>query len=290
MTGQLSVNPIAYWMTGGKTIETLGAAFRELGGIGFTRVKADVPTDMADPGDYLPWLESFGMGPAISLFSAGWDDPSQHAQLAEQAGRYAATQASFGVTTCMLSSFAAGSPRFARPAVGADADEARLARVVEGMGRAAEAMRAEGVLAALHPHVAGWVEVEDEIRTVLDQLGPQLIGFAPDTGHMYWAGMDVPAVLRDYADRLVGVHLKDVFRSGVDAARTQGLDYRTACLPGRLWAEPGIGDVDLAACVAAFPDDFAGDWMIEIDVPSMPNEESHRIAHQWAVSTLPLGS
>ena len=290
MGGHLSVNPIAYWMGGGKTIDTLGSAFRELGAIGFTRVKADVPTDMADPGDYLPWLASFGMSPAISLFSAGWDDPTQHAELAGQAGRYAATQASFGLTTCMLSSFAAGSPRSASPAVGADADPGRLAAVVEGMGRAAEAMRAEGVRAALHPHVAGWVEVEHEIRAVLDQLGPDLIAFAPDTGHMYWAGMDVPAVLHDYADRLVAAHLKDVFRSGVDAARAEGLDYRTACLPGRLWAEPGLGDADLAACVAAFPPDFDGDWMIEIDIPSMPNGESHRIAYDWAVSTLPLGS
>lgn len=290
MGGHLSVNPIAYWMSGGKTMATLGAAFTELREIGFTRVKADVPTDMADPADYLPWLDSFGMAPAISLFSAGWDDPAQHAELAERAGRYAAVQASLGMTTCMLSSFASGSVRSERPAVGADADPARLATVVEGMGRAAEAMRAEGVRAALHPHVAGWVEVEHEIRAVLDQLGPDLIAFAPDTGHMYWAGMDVPAVLRDYADRLVAVHLKDVFRSGVEAAREQHLDYRTACLPGRLWAEPGLGDADLAGCVAAFPADFDGDWMIEIDVPSMPNDRSHRIAYDWAVSTLPLGS
>ncbi|HET9127267.1 MAG TPA: sugar phosphate isomerase/epimerase [Propionibacteriaceae bacterium] len=290
MPGRLSVNPIAYWMTGGKTTATLGAAFRELGDIGFTRVKADVPTDMPDPADYLPWLESFGMGPALSLFSSGWDDAAQHEELARQAGRYAAVQASFGMTTCMLSSFAAGSARFAEPAVGADADAGRLATVVEGMGRAAEAMRAEGVKAALHPHVAGWVEVEDEIRAVLDQLGPDLIAFAPDTGHMYWAGMDVPAVLADYADRLVAVHLKDVFRSGVEAARREGLDYKTASLPGRVWAEPGIGDADLAACVAAFPADFDGDWMIEIDVPSMPNDQAHRIAYDWARSALPLGS
>ena len=151
-------------------------------------------------------------------------------------------------------------------------------------------MRAEGVLAALHPHVGGWIEVEHEVRTVLDEVGADLLAFGPDTGHMSWAGMHVPAVLADYADRIVGVHLKDTFASGIAAARAEGLDYHEATRPGRIWAEPGTGQVNLDACVAAFPSAFAGDFMIEIDVPSMPNRESHQIAYDWAVAHLPLST
>ncbi len=290
MTGRLSVNPIAYWLGRGRTTAVLEPALRELHSIGFTRVKADVPDDMPDPAGYLPWLSSLGMSPAISLFSAPWEDTSRHGESAERARRFAATQASLGQTTCMVSSSAPGSVRTTSPAIGAQPDPSRLTAVVDGIGRAAEAMRTEGVRAALHPHVAGWIEVEHEVRTVLDQLGPDLLAFAPDTGHMFWAGMDVPAVLRDYADRLVAVHLKDVFRSGVEAAAENHLDYREASLPGRLWAEPGLGDIDLGACVAAFPDGFAGDWMIEIDVPSLPARRAHEVAYDWAVANLPLGS
>jgi len=104
---------------------------------------------------------------------------------------------------------------------------------------------------------------------------------------MSWAGMDVPAVLRDYADRIVGVHLKDTFAAGIARARADDLDYGTATGPGRIWAEPGLGDVDLAACVAAFPAGFSGDYMIEVDVPSLPHRECHQIAYDWALATLP---
>src|SRR5207244_2854035 len=74
---RLAVNPIAYWLAGGvpdRTTRTLGPAFTELAGIGYTAVKADVPDDMRAE-DYLPWLASFGLEPALSLFSGAFDDP-----------------------------------------------------------------------------------------------------------------------------------------------------------------------------------------------------------------------
>jgi diguanylate cyclase (GGDEF)-like protein len=68
------------------------------------------------------------------------------------------------------------------------------------------------------------VETEHELRTVLDGVGPDLLAFGPDTGHMSWAGMDVPAVLRDYAERIVGVHIKDTFAAGITLARAEDLE------------------------------------------------------------------
>ena len=107
---------------------------------------------------------------------------------------------------------------------------------------------------------------------------------------MSWAGMDVPAVLRDYAERIVGVHLKDTFAAGIARAKAEGLGYHEATRPGRIWAEPGLGHVDLAACIAAFPDGFTGDYMIEVDVPSLPLRECHQLAYDWALATLPVGT
>jgi inosose dehydratase len=294
MTGtggpRLAVNPIAYWLAGGvpdRTTRTLGPAFTELADIGYRAVKADVPDDMR-PDDYLPWLASFGLGPALSLYSGSFADRETHGQQAEAARVMAAQQAAFGQRFCMISTIEPpGSPRRDHPAVGRDFDPDRLAVVVEGVARCCAAMREEGVLAALHPHVGGWVEIEHEVRTVLDSVDPDLLAFGPDTGHMSWAGMDVPAVLRDYADRIVGVHLKDTFGAGIARAKADDLDYATATRPGRIWAEPGLGDVDLAACIAAFPADFTGDFMIEVDVPSLPMRECHQVAHDWAVANLP---
>ncbi len=289
---RLAVNPIAYWLAGGtpdRSTATLGRAFTELAEIGYHAVKADVPTDMAASA-YLPWLESFGLVPALSLFSGSFADPDSHRQMAASAGQFAAVQASLGQRVCMISTMEPpGSPRTLHPAVGFDFDPGRLASVVDGIGASCRAMLAEGVRPALHPHVGGWVETEVEVRTVLDELGRDLLAFGPDTGHMSWAGMDVPQVLGDYAERIVAVHLKDTFDAGIRRAKSDQLDYQRATMAGSIWAEPGTGQVDLTACVAAFSPGFTGDYMIEVDVPSVPLRQCHQIAYDWAMATLPLG-
>jgi len=84
---RLAVNPIAYWLAGGapdRTTRTLGPAFTELAEIGYRAVKADVPDDM-DADDYLPWLASFGLEPALSLYSGDFTDPDTHEDQAEAA-------------------------------------------------------------------------------------------------------------------------------------------------------------------------------------------------------------
>ena len=56
----------------------------------------------------------------------------------------------------------------------------------------------------------------------------------------------------------------------------------------RLWAEPGLGVVDFAAVLAAIPADYDGDFMIEVDEPSVESQlESHRISFEWARRSLP---
>ena len=55
----------------------------------------------------------------------------------------------------------------------------------------------------------------------------------------------------------------------------------------RLWAEPGRGVVDFDAVVAAMPTDYDGDYMIEIDEPSVESRfESHRMSFDWARQAL----
>jgi inosose dehydratase len=64
--------------------------------------------------------------------------------------------------------------------------------------------------------------------------------------------------------------------------------YHDAQKTKRLWAEPGLGVVDFDAVLAALPDDYDGDYMIEVDEPSMDSKrESHRISFEWARRTIP---
>jgi inosose dehydratase len=49
------------------------------------------------------------------------------------------------------------------------------------------------------------------------------------------------------------------------------------------------GVVDFDAVLKALPEDYDGDFMIEIDEPSVDSRfESHQIAYQWAQLNLPV--
>ena len=149
-------------------------------------------------------------------------------------------------------------------------------------------MRAEGVQAALHPHVGGWVETEAEVRAVLDERRPRAAGLRPGHRSHVLGRNGCRRGAGRLLDRIVGVHLKDTFAAGIARAKAEDLNYHDATRPGRIWAEPGTGQVDLSACVRIPDSGFTGDYMIEVDIPSVPLRECHQIAYDWALAHLPL--
>lgn len=287
MTGKrIAANPIPYWARDGKTRAVFDAAFADFQQIGFTAVKADVPEDMTAP-EYAAWIAGYGLAPALSLFSSPFDETVRVADEAERARRFAQTQVALGLDRTMISSMAVPA-RLARPAVGADFDEGRLARAIDACGTICRVLRAEGLRPLHHSHVGGVFETESEIVRLLDDLGPDVIGVGPDTGHLTWAGIEPAAFIRRYADRIGGIHLKDCFPDLLDPASRAGMSYHEATATKRLWAEPGLGVVDFDAVVTAIPVDYDGDFMIEVDEPSMASRlESHRISFEWARRSLP---
>jgi inosose dehydratase len=178
--------------------------------------------------------------------------------------------------------------RRAQPAVGADYDESRLRMAIDNCGTVCEVLQAEGLRPLHHSHVGGVFETEDEIVRLLDDLGPDVLGFGPDTGHLRWAGIDPAPFIRRYADRMGGIHIKDCFPDYLSPESRTGMSYSQVQATKRLWAEPGLGVVDFGAVVAAIPAGYDGDFMIEVDEPSVEsNVESHRISFEWARRNLP---
>lgn len=281
----IAANPIPYWARDGKTRAVFDIAFTDFQAIGFTAVKADVPEGMT-PGEYADWIGGYGLAPSLSLFNSPFDETVTMADEVERAKRFAATQVALGLDRTMISSVSVPA-RLAQPAVGADFDEGRLTRAIDNCGLICRVLQAEGLRPLHHSHVGGVFETETEIVRLLDDLGADVIGFGPDTGHLIWAGIEPAGFIRRYADRLGGIHLKDCFPDLLDPASRAGLSYREATATKRLWAEPGLGVVDFDAVVAAIPADYDGDFMIEVDEPSMESRfESHRISFEWARRTL----
>ncbi len=287
MTGpRIAANPLPYWSSAGKSKEVFGQAFADFAAIGYTAVKADVPDQMA-VADYLDWIGSYGLAPAVSLFSSPFDETVDISEEVERAKAFAAVQLTLGLDRTMVSSLWVEARR-RRPAVGADFSQDRLALAIENCGIVCQVLQSEGLRPLHHSHVGGVFETEAEICALLDQLGPDVIGIGPDTGHLRWAGADPGRFVARYADRIGGIHLKDCFPDYLDPAGTDR-SYMEVSSSRRLWCEPGRGVVDFAAVLAAVPDDYDGDFMIEIDVPSVDSLfESHRIAFDWAREHLPV--
>jgi inosose dehydratase len=279
---RIAANPIPYWARAGKTREVLATAFRDFQEIGFTAVKADVPDDMT-AADYASWIAGYGLKPSLSLFNSPFDETVEVAAEVERAKRFAGAQVELGLDRTMVSSMARPE-RLAQPAVGAGFDEGRLSRAIDACGAVCRALRAEGLRPLHHSHVGGIFETEYEISRLLDDLGADVIGFGPDTGHLRWAGVEPAGFIRRYADRLGGLHIKDVFGDLLDR---HDLAYHEATATKRLWAEPGLGVVDFDAVLAAIPPGYDGDYMIEVDEPSVESKrESHRLSFAWARKAL----
>ncbi|MFI7604304.1 sugar phosphate isomerase/epimerase family protein [Micromonospora sp. NPDC049366] len=282
---RIAANPIPYWSRAGKTREVFDAAFRDFQEIGFSAVKADVPDGM-DPADYLDWIGGYGLAPSLSLLNSAFDETVDMAAEVERAKRFAATQTALGLDRTMISSMALPA-RMAQPAVGAGFDVSRLARAIDNCGTICRVLRAEGLRPLHHSHVGGVFETAEEITRLLDDLGPDVLGFGPDTGHLTWAGVDAAAFIARYADRLGGIHIKDCFPDLLSPAARDGMTYHEVQATKRLWAEPGLGVVDFDAVLAAIPDGYDGDFMIEVDEPSVTSKrESHRMSYQWARQAL----
>jgi inosose dehydratase len=288
MKGRLAANPIPYWASAGKTRDVFDQAFGDFAAIGYTAVKADVPDNMS-AAEYRDWIGGYGLTPALSLFSSPFDETVDIVDEIERARQFAATQVELGLDRTMISSMAIPA-RMDQPAVGAGFDRDRLHLAIENCGVICQVLQSEGLRPLHHSHVGGVFETEEEIVALLDELGPDVIGFGPDTGHLRWAGIEPSRLIERYADRIGGIHIKDVFgdhlRTGDRPVRGS---YRELTATKRLWCEPGLGVVDFDEVLHAMPADYDGDFMIEIDEPSVESRyESHRMSFEWAQKHLPI--
>lgn len=110
-----------------------------------------------------------------------------------------------------------------------------------------------GVRAVVHPHAGGYIEFEDEIRQLVQDIPYDRVGLCLDTGHLYYSGMDPVAWLREFSDRLDYVHFKDVDQNNYDAAIAADLPFFEAVGTG-VMCPIGTGVLDYAGIRQALLD------------------------------------
>jgi inosose dehydratase len=282
---RVGLNPLPWVLTPAGfdlSVPVLNGAFAEIATTPFRGIHADPPGGL-DATGYLALLAQHGLTPAPGYFSVDVD--ANAATIAEAAKQHAALQAELGSTELFLAT-GLTPDRIAHPAIGyGDPD---LPKVIDRIGAAAEAITAEGVTPALHPHVGSPIEVEPKIHAVLEAVPSSILSFGPDTGHLAWAGITPATLMTQYADRIAAVHLKDVHLDQPQAAKDADANYFDATVHKHtVWTEPGRGDVDLLAAIATLPDTFDGWLIVEVDVPEAEtNLSSTQLSAQWITEHL----
>jgi len=83
-----------------------------------------------------------------------------------------------------------------------------------------------GVKASIHKHHACMVDTRKEIDVIMEQTDPEYFWFGPDTAQMYVTGVGVYDTMREYADRIGYIHIKDAKKIfGVEKQMVQGTRY-----------------------------------------------------------------
>jgi inosose dehydratase len=134
-------------------------------------------------------------------------------------------------------------------------DYKRLGRLLTAIGKRAADV---GIPIGYHNHMNNLGERPDEVRWILDAADPKIVRLQLDTAHYLQGGGDPARAIRDYRDRLIFLHIKDVESPVPGATGDLSRSYR--------FVELGRGKVDLKGVFAALDEiGFEGWAIVELD-------------------------
>jgi inosose dehydratase len=135
----------------------------------------------------------------------------------------------------------------------------------DGWKRAGERLRAlaervaqDGLTLVLHPHAGTLLESKRDVAYALEHTD---VPWCLDTGHLLIGGVDPAHFVRDHADRIGHVHLKDVDGSLAERVRSRQLPLVQAVQNG-LFKPLGDGDARIDDVVRLLDDTGYERWLV----------------------------
>jgi inosose dehydratase len=151
-------------------------------------------------------------------------------------------------------------------------DDAGWSRFADGLAAAVARCRERGYDPTFHHHTATYIEAQWEIERLLQVSD---VGLCLDTGHLLLGRGDPITAIREWADRINHVHLKDARLDRLEeivaeAAPVQEIWRRKA------FCALGDGDIDVPGVLESLDEIGYSGWLVvEQDVlpdPENPNE------------------
>jgi inosose dehydratase len=146
---------------------------------------------------------------------------------------------------------------------------------------------AEGVELVVHPHVGTLVETAADVDQALAHTD---VPWCFDSGHLLIGGVDPAAFVRDHADRIGHVHLKDVDAGLAEDVRT-GARSLVAATQAGLFRPLGEGDARIDEVVRLLDESGYERWLVlEQDIaitgPEPPTGEGPALDVQRSIEFL----
>jgi inosose dehydratase len=134
----------------------------------------------------------------------------------------------------------------------------QLGHVLTEIGKRASDI---GVPVGYHNHMASLGESPEEVDRIMDAADPTFVKLELDIAHYQQGGGDPAHAIRQYRDRLLFLHIKDV--EDLATSDSRGRAYR--------FVELGRGRVNLPAVFAALKEVKFNDWAI-IELDAVPDK------------------
>ncbi|WP_105619753.1 sugar phosphate isomerase/epimerase family protein [Vallitalea okinawensis] len=117
-----------------------------------------------------------------------------------------------------------------------------------------------GIRGVIHPHAGGYIEFEDEIQKIMDDLNAEEVGLCLDTGHLFYSKMKPDDYIRQYQERLDYVHFKDINHATYEKIMNDGMGFFEGCNIG-VMCPIGSGCVDYKGIRQALSDIGYNGWI-----------------------------
>lgn len=119
----------------------------------------------------------------------------------------------------------------------------------------------KGMTLTFHHHMGTGVQTADEIDRLMEMTDPKRLSLLFDSGHLTFAGIDAPTVLKKHIGRVRHVHLKDVRPAVLAQVRAQKWSFLKAVKEG-VYTVPGDGSVAFEPIFRILEEaDYAG-WIV----------------------------
>ena len=148
-------------------------------------------------------------------------------------------------------------------------------------------LKDEGMPLAYHHHMGTVIETEEDTIRLLENTDDS-VKLTLDTGHMLFAQGNSLKILKDFSERLIHMHCKDIRKDVLDKSLKEDLSFRGAFLEGA-FTVPGDGCIDYKPLLDVLKEKNYSGWLVveaEQDPAKANPFEYAKIGYKYLTETL----